>query len=261
MSWQGKEATSTLSEAAKLWRVSRTTPHRWWQAGWLPCFYDGPRGLTASLADVRAAKVLSESALSQHGVAADVLREALQTAVVCPHEGRFSLDDVDELLRLAALGHGAPSTVGERRESPMRYAGPPPPPRRLSGVQFAVFRWSQQEVEAWVEEGADPTALPDSFWAMPVMPRFIGPADVFLYEFGKRRRGGIQLVRRSGGYAREAGKLVWHSEKEDCTRDGVRLRVGESMPRAWAESSHRYRMASDQWVREWYRRRPISTGS
>jgi hypothetical protein len=242
---QANEELVTLAEAARLWKVSRATANRWNQLGALTCFRR-ERGTTlAPVLAMRALKVLSELELLPHGITREVVRTAVGSGIaVAADSGRFSLDDVEELQSLAAAGH----------------LSAPRPPQRISGVHFAPFRWGNKEVEVWVEAGADPGTLPDAFWVLPCVPRFIPPADVFLYEFGKRLRGGIQLVRRSEGYARERDTLVWHSEKDDCTRNGVRLRVGESMPRAWAESSHRYRMANEQWVREWYRRRPVNVG-
>ena len=233
----GDDALISPSAAARLWRVSRTTVYGWHAAGRLPCFHARRRGgpLSATLREVRAAKVLTESSTLLEEIPARILESAIRSEVVTPADGRFSLDDVDELKRLAALGHVAPGS---------------PIPRRSSGIRLASFRWAVEDEVAWVRAGADPAQLPDGYWATPVPPRLIPPADVFYYELGERRSE-TQFIRRSEGYEKRSEDFVWCQAKERFHR----LRVGDSMPRAWVESSHRWAIAAEQWLREWQRRK------
>jgi excisionase family DNA binding protein len=233
----------SLSAAARLWRVSRATVYEWRAAGRLPFLRSGRRGLEAPLQEVLAAKLLSEPALlalGQQRVPAEIVNLAVQNRLVVPEDGRFSLDDLEALKRFAAVGH---------------LDLPPPSPRRVSGLQLAAFRWSVEDERAWVKAGADPVALPDAYWATPIPPRFIPPVDVFFYSLGKRARN-HQLVHRSAGYERRGTELVWRWATDDYTPDDhARLRVGDSMPSRWSESSQRYLVAAEQWMREWHRRK------
>jgi hypothetical protein len=64
------------------------------------------------------------------------------------------------------------------------------------------------------------------------------------------------LVHRSAGYEQRGAELVWRLETNDYTREGRRrLRVGDSMPLPWSESTHKYLVAAEQWMREWFSRR------
>jgi hypothetical protein len=105
----------------------------------------------------------------------------------------------------------------------------------------------------WVGEGADPTDLPDEFWATPQPPRYIAPANVFLYRLGKRLpEGGPKgrFVWRSAGYETRGADLIWCEAADRYDR----LLEGEVMTQAWTDSSHQHRLGKEQWLREWQRR-------
>jgi hypothetical protein len=109
------DAVISLSAAARLWRVSKTTAYEWHAAGKLRAFRVGRRGLEASLHDVRATKVIPESLLQMEGVTARILDAAVQNRIVVPQEGRYSLDDLDELKRLTIVdGQRFPRNVASK---------------------------------------------------------------------------------------------------------------------------------------------------
>lgn len=228
----------SLSSAARLWRVSRATAYVWHRTRRVACFRKGQRGLEASLRDVRAAKVLSEATILAEGVSDRQLDAAIQHGIVVAVERRFSLDDLEAMKRLANAGRGSdssPSLVDARHPS---------------GIELNRFRWTVDDERVWVAAGADPAALPDAYWSTPEPPRFIPPADVFLYQLVRVQRA-FQIVSRSAGYERRDGCLVW------CFANGrhAQLPVGEPLPSAWAESSQRYLVGAEQWLREWNNRK------
>jgi hypothetical protein len=187
------------------------------------------------LREVRAAKVLTESSPLMAAIPPRILEAAIRSQTVLPEDGRFSLDDVDELKRRSGAGH---------------ITAVDPVPGRVSGIRLASFEWTVEDEVAWVRAGANPAQLPDEYWATPFPPRLIPPADVFYYEFGERRDE-TQFIRRTEGYEKRSEGLVWCQAKD---RYG-RLRVGDSMPRGCVESSHRWAIAAEQWLREWQRRK------
>ena len=228
-----------LARAARLWEVSRGTAYIWHRTGKVHCFRGGRQGLEATLADVRAEKVLPESAVLSDKITRKLLDNAIACGLVVPEGSRFSLADRDELRRLAGIGPG-PETqrVSERHQS---------------GSALIAFRWTIEAERQWVGEGADPADLPEEFWATPRPPRYIAPANVFLYRLGKRLpEGGPKgrFIWRSAGYEARGAELVWC----EAVARYERLPEGESMPQAWTDSSHHHRLGREQWLREWQRR-------
>jgi hypothetical protein len=231
------DAIVSLSSAARLWRVSRATAYDWHRTRRVACFRKGAGGLEASLHDVRAVKVLSEATILAEGIAARLLDTAVQHGVVAAVARRFSLDDLEALKRFANAGRGS--------ESSPSFADS----RHPSGIQLNRFRWTVDDERAWVEAGADPATLPDAYWSTPEPPRFIPPVDVFLYEPVRVQRG-FQIVSRSAGYERRDERLVWCFANERHAQ----LPVGEGLPLAWVDSSQRYLVGAEQWLREWNRK-------
>src|SRR5579859_1898434 len=100
----GDDAFISLSAAARLWRVSRTTVYGWHAAGRLPFFRVRRRGgpLSATSRELRAAKVLTESSTLLEPIPPGVLDAAIRSEIVIPDDGRFS--------RRSAICHtGVPS--------------------------------------------------------------------------------------------------------------------------------------------------------
>ena len=95
--------------------------------------------------------------------------------------------------------------------------------------------------------------MPDPYWSTPEPPRFVPPPDVFLYELVRVQRG-FRIVSRSAGYERRDECLVWCFANDRHAQ----LPVGEPLPAAWAESSQRYLVGAEQWLREWNNRRRAS---
>ena len=233
-------AAILLARAARLWEVSRGTAYAWHRTGRVRCFREGRLGLEAHLEDVRAEKVLPESAILGERITRRLLDNAIACGVVLPQGRRFSLADRDELRRLA--GVGSPREL-ERM-----------PERHQSGTELiAALRWSIEAERKWVAQGADPIALPDAFWATPRPPRYIAPADVFLYRLGKRLpesgpKG--RFVWRSAGYEARGGEVSWCEVADRYDR----LLEGQSMSQDWIDSNQRHRVGKEEWLREWLRR-------
>lgn len=236
----GEGGAILLARAARLWGVSRGTAYAWHKTGRIRCFREGAFGLEASLDDVRAEKVLPESVILGEKVTRKLLDEAIARRLVIPDGWRFSLADRDQLREFAAT-----AATREIRAAPERHQ---------SGTRLiTVFDWTVDEERIWVASGADPTALPDGFWATPRPPRYVAPAGVFLYRPGHRLpEGGPRgrFVWRSTGYERRGNDVVW------CHADERYARIldGEPMPAAWLESNHRRRVGKEQWFRLWVRR-------
>jgi hypothetical protein len=233
-----EDAPIPLAAVARLWGVSRGTVYAWHRAGRVRCFREGPRTLEAALGDVRAEKVLPESSVLSERVTRKLLDNAVATGFVVPAYGRFSLADRDELRRLA--GEAVPQEAPREQE------------RHQSGTRLVAFKWTIDAERQWVLEGADPRQLPEAFWATPRPPKYIAPADVFLYRLGPRfpaRRPVGCFVWRSAGYDTHTGELAWCEENDRFDR----LLDNEAMPQAWIDSSQRHRIGEEQWLREWQR--------
>lgn len=233
-------AKISLAAAARLWGVSRAAAYRWHTSGRVACFRAGARGLEATAAEIRAEKVLSAGALlSDRRIDDEVLDFAVQSSLVSARDGRFSLADRDALLELA-----------ERSRVPGQARAPP---RFSSVIELRAFRWTVDDERTWVAAGADPATLPDGYWATPAPPRFIPPANVFLYTRGDaipRADPPAHFIRRSEGYELQRELLIWRP----ATEEHERLVDGQAMPDAWMEASHRYLVGAEQWLREWHRR-------
>jgi hypothetical protein len=233
-------ARISLAAAARVWGVSRAAAYRWHSSGRVKCFRAGARGLEATAAEIRAEKVLSAGALlSDHRIDNKVLDFAVQSSLVSALDGRFSLADRDALLQLAERSR----VPGQERA----------PPRFSSVIALRPFHWTVDDERTWVAAGADPAMLPDAYWATPAPPRFIPPANVFLYTRGDAIRRAVppaHFVRRSEGYELQGDVLVWCP----ATEEHERLVDGQAMPAAWMEASHRYLVGAEQWLREWHRR-------
>lgn len=236
----GEAARISIADAARLWGISRAGAYRWHTSGRVTCFRMGARGLEATIAEVRAEKVLSAGALrSDRRIGTEVLDFAVQSILVFARDGRFSLADRDTLLHLAERSR----VPGQER----------PATRFSSGFQLRAFQWTVDDERTWVAAGADPAALPDPYWATPAPPRFIPPANVFLYTRGypiRRADPPAHFVRRSEGYERQDDVLTWCP----ATEEHDRLVDGQATPHAWREASHRYLVGAEQWLREWHRR-------
>jgi hypothetical protein len=191
-------------------------------------------------------KVLLESSILSDRITRKLLDHAIATGIVVPEGGRFSLADLDELKRLAEEG-----AEGDRPRAHTRHH---------SGTELVAFQWTIDAERRWVLEGADPRKLPEAFWATPRPPKYIAPADVFLYRLGKRfpaHRPIGCFIWRSAGYEMREAELVWCEE----TDRHARLLDNESMPQLWVDSSHRYRIGEEQWLREWQRHQvPLRMG-
>jgi hypothetical protein len=126
------------------------------------------------------------------------------------------------------------------------------PQRHHSGTELVAFKWTTDAERKWVAGGADPASLPDAFWATPRPPRYIPPADVFLYRLGERfplHRPIGCFIWRSAGYFTQGGELIWCEETDRYQR-----LLDKAMPQAWIDASHLYRVGEEQWLREWQRR-------
>jgi hypothetical protein len=106
------------------------------------------RTLEASLAEVRAEKVLLEGSVLGDRITRKLLDQAIATRRVVPEGGRFSLADLDELKRLA---EGAAGDLSREQR------------RHHSGTELVAFEWTIDAERQWVLEGADPKELPEAF--------------------------------------------------------------------------------------------------
>jgi hypothetical protein len=238
---QGGSELVTVGVAARWWKVSRGSVYNWIREGLLTCFRAAPGGgdFVAARGEVRAAAVLRKHKVRDLGIEPALLERALRTRVVTPSHGRLSLDDLDAIRAFGAGGKAPPA--------------PSVPPPRQSGVVPKALEWNANDEAAWVERGAHPEELPDGYFDMPTAPEFIGPADLFRYTPGDPvpDRSGARYVRRSAGYERRDGRLVW-CEQDD--RFAV-LKRGESLSREQQDSNREYRLRKARWKREvWLRK-------
>jgi excisionase family DNA binding protein len=229
----GSKDLLRVEDAAKLWGVTDSTVYQWIREHRLTCFQPGPDGvLVAPRHAIRAARVMRPREVRGKGVDDDVLKRALRKKIVSSPDGRYCLSDVDAIL-------GAANAVG--------------PVRRQSGFAAKAFEWNEELEMAWVRRGAHPEQLPDGYFDVPGDPRFVQPANVFLYTAhgAVPDRPNARYVRRSAGYEQRDSELRWCEEDDrfDILDDG------EPMKPEWAASSLAFRHAEQRMKRETYRRR------
>jgi hypothetical protein len=239
------ERDLSVGDAANLWGVSRGTVYYWVRTGTLTCFHPGPSGeAVATLDDVVSAQVLSRREVLARGVPPGRLERAIREGVVRPIHGRFSMRDMDALVERSKQTAATSTPAGGHRPS---------------GFTRKAFEWTEQDELSWVERGADPSELPDAYFDLPTPPRFIPPPNVWRYAFDAPVPGrpGSRYIRRSAGYERNGGRLVWCEEND---RFDVRGK-NDPMPQAWIDSGRAHRLAEERWVRAWWsRQRPRSRG-
>jgi hypothetical protein len=230
----------SVEEAADVWGVSRGTVYYWIRKGILTCFAArgvGEGDTTAPRGEVFRAKVLSKRQVRARGISPALLERAIRHGVVQPSHDRFSLVDLEVIGKWtgAVSAPSALATVGVRRQS---------------GLVRKSIAWTAADEIAWVERGADPAELPDGYFELPRSPRFIPPTGVWKYTLVDATVPdwpGARYVRRSAGYERRDGQLIWCEEND---RFDV-LGETESMKRGWTDSNRDYRIAEERWKRAW----------
>jgi hypothetical protein len=232
------ERELSVRDAAALWGVSRNIVYYWIKTGLVTCFRRGRAGeTTASREDVLNAPVLQRREVLARGISPRLLDRAVRERIAVPIQGRFSLRDLEAIAEW-------PGTPKDDSAAPH-----PAGVRRQSGFVRAL-QWNQRKEMEWVERGADPWELPPGYFDLPKPPRFIGPADLFRYTLGAPvpNKPGARYVRRSPGYERRDGKLVWCEQDDQFDK----LPKNARLPQKWSDANREYDLLVERWIRVWW---------
>ncbi len=239
---------------------SRATVVNWIKSKRLPAtMVDGQyviRWAALSVAPLLTRKaVLARSDVLEAGVTVAVLSKAIADRVISPADRRmFSLENVK---RLIAYAKGEPIVAPAEPALPVDPEAPAhaePAPAAATPASRGPKRW--QELVAYVVEHGDPAGLSDEFWAAYMQPpRFIPPADVFLYRFIGEPfvyRGKIYTaVSRSEGWQRgsDGSALPVHWNGRYQAVEGVHIEDEDPVP--FLTANVRYRECERAWLHAW----------